>query len=213
MTAQRQSNLNRAQWNQKCRVKLSEHIKHQLGIVIEPSQVRLRPSSDDVYTWERLGEKERLFSKNISDHSVAALKELYREVGSSFQAVHNERLHELPIGGFAGTYFGFPDATSNISFNSRINELECRLRLQEDDLHRWQCRADSEAEMRRQAEIRVNELERTIEVAQEDKKRLQKAMQECKAMAEQHAAKATTYSQVVIKIVDCLEGIEPGFNR
>jgi hypothetical protein len=47
--------------------------------------------------------KEHLFSKNISDHSVSALKELYRQVGVSFEAVGNEKLQELPAGSITGT--------------------------------------------------------------------------------------------------------------
>jgi hypothetical protein len=45
-----------------------------------------------------MNEKGHLFSKNISDYSVSALKELYREVGLSFEAVGKENSHELPAG-------------------------------------------------------------------------------------------------------------------
>jgi hypothetical protein len=58
-----------------------------LGIEIEPSQVRLRTNPDDPYIWERMAEKEHLFSKDIRDHSIAALKELYHGVGVSFVAI------------------------------------------------------------------------------------------------------------------------------
>ena len=71
--------------------------------MIEPSQVRLKTGPDDVYAWERLSDKEHLFSKNISDHSIGALKELYWEVGLSFEAVRNEKSRELTAGSVAMT--------------------------------------------------------------------------------------------------------------
>lgn len=71
--------------------------------MIEPSQVRLKTIPDDVYAWERLSDKEHLFSKNISDHSISALKELYQEVGVSFEAVENEKLREHTAGSVAIT--------------------------------------------------------------------------------------------------------------
>jgi hypothetical protein len=43
-----------------------------------------------------MNEKEHLFSKNISDYLVSALRELYREVGLSFEAVGNEKSRRLP---------------------------------------------------------------------------------------------------------------------
>jgi hypothetical protein len=36
-----------------------------------------------------------LFSKNISDYLISALKELYQEVGLSFKAVKNKKTSEL----------------------------------------------------------------------------------------------------------------------
>lgn len=63
----------------------------KLGIIIEPSQVRLIPGPDDPYIWKVLPEKgelfSRIFSKNISDHSIGAYKELCEGVGKTFEAV------------------------------------------------------------------------------------------------------------------------------
>jgi ABC-type glutathione transport system ATPase component len=50
-----------------------------------------------------MNEKEYLFSKNISNHPVSALKELYREVGLSFEAVGIKKSHELSAGTVART--------------------------------------------------------------------------------------------------------------
>ena len=62
-----------------------------MGIIVEPSQVRLGPGADDQYIWKILPEKKellsRIFEKNLSDHSIGAYKELFQRVGVTFEAV------------------------------------------------------------------------------------------------------------------------------
>lgn len=55
--------------------------------MIEASQVRLKTNADDPYTWEKLDEKEHLFSKNLSDLSIGQLKDLCDSVDKSFIAI------------------------------------------------------------------------------------------------------------------------------
>ena len=55
--------------------------------MIEASQVRLKTNGDDPYTWEKMDEKEHLFSKNLSDLSIGQLKDLCDGVDKSFIAV------------------------------------------------------------------------------------------------------------------------------
>ena len=64
----------------------------RLGITVEPSQVRLVPRPDDPYAWKVLPEKQALFSKNMSDHSIGAYKELWAGVGETFEAVPTQML-------------------------------------------------------------------------------------------------------------------------
>jgi predicted Holliday junction resolvase-like endonuclease len=45
-----------------------------------------------------------------------------------------------------------------VSFSSRIYNLQNRLEIQTRELKQWQKRAESEEEIRRQAEIKINEL-------------------------------------------------------
>lgn len=104
MATLRSSNVNRAAARIKCRKKLSEHIRKiqlpnggyrplttvsraKLAITIEPAEVRLITSADDPYTWQILPEKEHLFKKHLSKHSIGAYRELCRGVGVSFEAV------------------------------------------------------------------------------------------------------------------------------
>jgi hypothetical protein len=62
-----------------------------LGIKVEPKHVRLNTTSDHEYAWKILLEKEEellgIFSKNISNHSVGALRKLCAGVGVTFEAV------------------------------------------------------------------------------------------------------------------------------
>lgn len=58
----------------------------KLGVWIDPLQVRLIPASEDDYAWTALPEKENLFTKQLSKHSIRAYMELCREVSKSFKA-------------------------------------------------------------------------------------------------------------------------------
>lgn len=103
MASRRPNNVKRTEWNKKCREKLSAYIyksRHllysavtdtskdrRLGIVIEASQVRLKTNADDPYIWEKLDEKEHLFSKNLSDLSIGQLKDLCDGVDKSLIAI------------------------------------------------------------------------------------------------------------------------------
>ena len=102
----RSSNIERRRLRNECRKKLSKHIckieqssihiyaypfsGKKLGIAIEPSQVRLIPRAQDPYVWKILPEKRdvlsKMFSKNISDHSIGTYKELCKGVGVTFEA-------------------------------------------------------------------------------------------------------------------------------
>lgn len=63
----------------------------KLGFSIKPEDIRLITHADDPYTWEALPEKQHLFKKQLSKHSVGAYRALCREVGVSFEAVPTTR--------------------------------------------------------------------------------------------------------------------------
>ncbi|KFZ14909.1 hypothetical protein V502_05856 [Pseudogymnoascus sp. VKM F-4520 (FW-2644)] len=90
--APRQSNIDRAQWQSKCCEKLSEHIETKLGITVDPLEIRLITCEQDPYSWQYLPAASHLFQKNLSNHSIGAYMELYREFGSSFEAVAKEHI-------------------------------------------------------------------------------------------------------------------------
>ncbi|KAI3341943.1 hypothetical protein F4824DRAFT_486381 [Ustulina deusta] len=119
----RLGNLERARWRTKCRKMLAQHIEKQLGLHLNPSQVRLNTTRNDAYSWETLPEARHLFSKNLSDHSVGAYKELCDNVGVTFEAVRrvSEPLQKPSGQGiFSSVHPELPSLTS------RIGELEAQ---------------------------------------------------------------------------------------
>jgi len=54
---------------------LTEIVGKNLGILIEPTQVRLITSADDPYAWKVLPEKEHLFKKHMNKLSIGAYDE------------------------------------------------------------------------------------------------------------------------------------------
>jgi chromosome segregation ATPase len=96
-----------------------------------------------------------------------------------------------------------------VSFSSRIHELENRLAMQVSELKQWQKRAESEEEMRRQAGIKINELQRIIEEAQKDRERLGIDVQEWKLQAEQCQTRAMKYDQAMRKLLAYLQEVRP----
>lgn len=59
--------------------------------------MRLKTNADDPYTWEKMDEKEHLFSKDLSDLSTGQLKDLCDGVDRSFIAISKAPFQsELP---------------------------------------------------------------------------------------------------------------------
>lgn len=70
-----------------------------LGISIQPAEVRLITRADDPYTWRILPEKQYLFQKHLSKQSVGAYREICREVGKSFEAALKPQSSNAAEGG------------------------------------------------------------------------------------------------------------------
>ncbi|KAF2685017.1 hypothetical protein K458DRAFT_300965, partial [Lentithecium fluviatile CBS 122367] len=143
----RVSNLERREWRTKCREELSTHIQTRLGIIVEPAQVRLLLSPDNPYAWRFLPEKKHLFSKNISDHSINAYKELYNGVGKTFEAIPAKQ--------------GNSTNSLDVSFSALIDQLQGENALLSHAIEEMRTRLLVELERRQQAE---KELERLKEV-------------------------------------------------
>ncbi|KAI9758898.1 MAG: hypothetical protein M1840_003738 [Geoglossum simile] len=194
------SNLKRMEWNKICREQLSAHIYNRLGILIEPAQVRLKINTDDPYIWEKIEGKEHLFSRNMSDLSTGALKELYEGIGKSFAAVwkpptRTSQAQENCLHSF----------NPEVSFTVKINELEeCITRLTHE-LGVWRGQAALESEMKLRAVEEVDQLKKAIQETQKDNRKLEQHVQEWKIIAERSRSSTRKYSKGVSEIWAVLE--------
>lgn len=175
-----------------------------LGLRIEPSQIRLKTNPDDAYLWERLEGKAHLFSKNISDHTVGALKELYREVGQSFHVAENNKSGIFQDGSTRGLHC----PKESVSYRSRIDDLERNLITQISETRCWQGKAEFEADMRQKAEKRLSDSEGMIQVMLGDRQRLEQSVEDWKVIAEQCEGKRADLRDVVNRILDCAREVE-----
>ncbi|KAK5082545.1 hypothetical protein LTR70_007651 [Exophiala xenobiotica] len=73
-----------------------EEAQRQVGLKVEPHDVRLVPYADDLYQWRYPIEKAYLFRKPLHEHGMDACQELIRDVGSSFGAVARDGHGPIP---------------------------------------------------------------------------------------------------------------------
>ncbi|KAI9767323.1 MAG: hypothetical protein M1840_005732 [Geoglossum simile] len=149
MASPRSNNLERAKWRSKYREKLSEHIRNNLGIPIEPIQVRLITGVDDSYTWKVLLEKTHLFEKHLSKHSIGAYMELCQGVSISFEAV-------LAVGSLQRKLEESTD--TKLSFTAKIQDLQIENTELNNQLNKWRNQVVKESELRRLVEDRASHL-------------------------------------------------------
>ncbi|KAI9776698.1 MAG: hypothetical protein M1839_009425 [Geoglossum umbratile] len=176
---------------------------YPLGILIEPSQVRLKTNYDDPYIWEIMEGKEQLFSRNMSDLSIGALKELCEGIDKTFAAIWKpstrvSQTQENCLHSFK----------PEVSFTVKINELEeCIARLTHE-LSIWRGQAALESEMKLQAEEEVDQLKRAIQEAQRDNQKLKQHVQEWEIIVGQSRSSTRKYSRGISKIWAVLEELK-----
>lgn len=186
MTSPRPNNLERARWRSKCRRKLSEHIsktklllsytanryqENNLGISIDPAQVRLVTSTDDPYAWKALPGKEHLFKKQLSKHSIGTYMELWREVGVSFEAVLATESREFSQGNQPGR------AETKLSFTTTIEDLQVDNAKLANRLNQWKDQVAKESKLKELAEEEVNRLKIKMQAAEMHNQQLQQEVQ------------------------------------
>jgi hypothetical protein len=165
--------------------------------------VRLKPTPDDIYSWDRLDCREHLFTKNISNHSIRSLREIYREVGQSFEAVENKQPCTLQTKSVTSTYC----LKETSSFRSTINELQNHITILQSELEQWQAKATLEAEVRQQMEKKAAYSERMMRTVLEDNQRLEQHIEDWKQIAEQCEERRMELGQALGKILVCLKEV------
>ncbi|KAK5308901.1 hypothetical protein LTR70_010751 [Exophiala xenobiotica] len=61
--------------------------EQQLGLDVDPAEVRLVPGPADPYAWQYGPEQEHLFRKQLSKHTVSAYRQICQHLGHAIQAV------------------------------------------------------------------------------------------------------------------------------
>ncbi|PVH67456.1 hypothetical protein DL98DRAFT_507700 [Cadophora sp. DSE1049] len=191
----RSSNLERSKWRSKCREELSKHIQKKVGILIEPSQVRLVTGADDLYTWKVLPHKKHLFSKNISDHSIGAYKELCEGIDSAFEAV--------PVA--TTTQTRSAEHPPQASFSAKIDELREENENLERELKQWKDQATAESKLRQESEQERNQL-------RDANQTLQCELQKSVMAAEYFRSSISQYSQMVARIMPLMGELRNGLD-
>ncbi|KAI1416943.1 hypothetical protein F5Y13DRAFT_185777 [Hypoxylon sp. FL1857] len=194
----KKSNLERAKWRTKCRQVLSEHINQKLGIEIEPPQVRLHTNTDDGYSWQVLPEKRHLFSKNLSDHSIKAYKELCEGVGATFEAIRTSP--ETP------SIYPEQNAFTSVcpgplSFISRINELQVQNDYLSQQFNLLKLQLEAEVKLRLS-------LEEKLKVAYDKSDAMQNDLQAATRRENLFRGMVLRYSQGIAKLVPIMNDLQ-----
>jgi hypothetical protein len=161
----------------------------KLGISIEPAEVRLIPSATDPYTWQILPEKEHLFKKHLSKHSIGAYRELCRGVGVSFEAVlapeSSNTAEQKLLKGRGGARVGGQDISSpEISFTTVIEQLKREKFKMAAELSGLHDQAAKATDLKHLAEEEAAQSKLVIQAAEADKQILQQEVQNLTGMVE-----------------------------
>jgi DNA repair exonuclease SbcCD ATPase subunit len=142
--------------------------ENNLGISINPAQVRLLTSIDDSYAWKALPGKEHLFKKQLSKHSIGAYMELWREVGVSFEAVLATK----------STQRNPQESTeAKLSFTMTIEDLQGDNAKLANGLSQWKNQVAKESKLKELAEEEVNRLKIRIQAIEMHNQQLQQEVQ------------------------------------
>jgi len=201
--SRRSNNVRRTELNKSCRQQLSAHIYNRLGIFIDPSQVRLRRDPNDPYIWEAMQGKEYLVSKNLSDLSTGQLLELYNAIDKSIVAVWR------PLRTDNQSSLHFP--IEELSFKAKINALSQENIRLSSELNKWKDAAAVESKTRQTIELKISQSAETILRYQMDNERLQKYVNEWKAIAEEAKSSAVRHCREMRKVYIALEEVNSEF--
>ncbi|KIW99642.1 uncharacterized protein Z518_11055 [Rhinocladiella mackenziei CBS 650.93] len=134
----------------------------KLGVTIDPSQVRLQPDTTEGYIWVRQPDKEYLFTKPLSKHSIGAYMELCREVGRSFEAV----AHWEPANEVSGDPIKAPYTFASLAnLTSKSSQLQAENEKMAEAVSQYKDKAHAESLARQRAEEMCGKLDRDLSAA------------------------------------------------
>ena len=145
-----------------------------------------------------MDEKDHLFSKNLSDLSIGQLKDVCDGVDKSFTAiwkapfqskllaqdgeesVRAAHLHQRDVQLTANKFLEFPKP--EVSFVAKIDDLQQDNVRLTHEISKWEHRFATESKRRRAAELEASELKLTIQQLQMDNEKLEKHINENRAL-------------------------------
>lgn len=158
------SNEKRSQLKQQCREAMSAHIFDRLGLIVEPSKVRLQPAVEDGYAWSVTASHASLLKTCLSSGGLRFFQTICKELGRSLEAVTPETLQngmsqaaETPKNNISE-----PASREEGSFTAKIRELEvtnCELRR---ELDQASTRLESALDEGRTLQAKSSMLERQV---------------------------------------------------
>ncbi|KAI9860586.1 MAG: hypothetical protein M1813_006010 [Trichoglossum hirsutum] len=170
-----------------------------LGISIDPVQVRLVTSIDDPYAWKALPGKERLFKKQLSKHSIEAYMELWREVGVSFEAVLATESTEF-------SQRNLQESTeAKLSFTTTIEDLQADNAKLANGLNQWKDQVAKESKLKELAEEEVNRLRIRMQAAEMHNQQLQQEVQRLVLVADHFRSITIKSSEEVNSVLEKLK--------
>lgn len=190
-------------------------IEMRLGISVPPSDVRLIPGPQDPYKWASLPEKSYLFKKHLSKLCIRAYKEIYTEVGESFEAVPAD----------ASSYAAVPSATRletppeglgdtgvatrpGESFTARIDELmDCNARL-EMELEQWRLAASQADLLNRELGVRLEAAQTEVNSLQQENNMARETCRRNTSAAKFFCTKALQADEAIKEIFRVLESVK-----
>ncbi|KFY18218.1 hypothetical protein V492_00038 [Pseudogymnoascus sp. VKM F-4246] len=175
--------------------------KTKLGIAVDPLEIRLITREQDPYSWQYLPAASHLFQKNLSSHSIGAYMELYREIGSSFEAVAKEHM-----------FLTRPAA----NFTDKITQLEAENLSLVIELNKCKNTAEIELTKKKEAEEVAKQAKTMLHTVDLENQCLKKDNQKWISVAEDFRAKSA-HSYLIVDeaslILDKLRSSLPSIHK
>ncbi|KAF9690390.1 hypothetical protein EKO04_011609 [Ascochyta lentis] len=194
-----------------CAAKHSHGILQLDSILLWTSKVRLKPVSDSAYCWKIVPGKElllqHLFSKNISEHSVGAYKELCAGVSKDFEVIAPtvESADAAQRAEGLGCLRPAMSMGVDMSFSAQIARLEeenTRLSTKAEE-----AKGQLSAESRRRQEV-----ETTVEQLGQAHQRLQEQYDKDSLAAESYLRVLQKQGQGLLAVMQMLEELKQGLS-
>ena len=183
--------------------------EQQIGVRVDPLEVRLITSQDEPYKWSYLPEKAHLFQKHLSKHTIGAYVELFDEVGKTFEA--------MAVSFDKATEASGHHEELAASFTTKIERLEQRCAALEEDRirlieegRRWQTQATEKCQLKASAERELVTTKADLESAQAVIRDLRRRLEASSSMVEEFEKLRVSSVRDVDEVLRVLKSVRTG---